>query len=184
MKRLLTILFLFLTLGLSGQILPGVVASRPAVVSGVTAPSFLTSDGDTWAWYKYDESSTITKDGSNSVTVWNDFLGGVNNLTNYGGTPLWSNDGVLFNGTDEYLHTGSKTLSNVVSIYIVFRQISWTLNDIISAGYAGSAGLLYQNPTTSKLNTYSGGFMGSDGTMDVNEWGIVRMMFNGASSTF
>jgi len=61
-------------------------------------------DGNTSAWYDATDASLVTKNGSNHVTVLKNKLGvTTKDLTTVGGTPIWSADGILFDGVDDYL---------------------------------------------------------------------------------
>ena len=50
--------------------------------------------------------------------------------------PLWSANGVLFDGANDFLKTAPITYVRPEMIYIVFKQISWTASDMILSGNA------------------------------------------------
>ena len=70
-------------------------------------------DTDLYLWYDASDLSTITKDGSNQVSQWNDKSGGGRHLTASGtgtdGMPLWVSAGQ--NGNNEIDFVNSKKMS-------------------------------------------------------------------------
>ena len=147
-------------------------------------PSIL-DDNNTWAWY--DMNVDVTKDGSNRVSEWADRLGSGNDLAmataDY--QPLWSSNGILFNGTDEYMLTGSKTLEQPEMIYIVFKHITWTISATVFDGYGGSTGRYHQfgDEGTPVLAIYAGTII-FNADLALDTWGIARVIYNGASSSY
>lgn len=79
----------------------------------ITVPSGSTiiSDGNTVAWYDYDASTTLSLTVDSSVYQWNDKLGSGHNLVQATSTkqPLWTEDGILFNGTSNCMKTEAFT---------------------------------------------------------------------------
>jgi len=149
-----------------------------------TIPSVL-RDGNTVAWYDYNELSTITKDGDEHVTRWNDFLGSGNDLVTVGGTPHWSANGILFDGTGDYLKTASWVLSQPQFFYMVIKQITWTDSDDIFDGFDNANRVVFAQRTgTPNIAVYAlgGGFVADNVDLAINTWGIVRLLANGASS--
>ena len=161
----------------------GVIASSiRGTVTTSSIPAVLT-DGNTVGWYIADDLTTITKDGANLVSSWNDKLASGHNLVQATGTnqPLWSSSGILFDGVDNYMQTATFTLIQPEFIYIVINQIAWTSDHIIFDGYTTAGGLLYQRTTTPQIAAYAGSYLNNT-NLPVNTLGIVRVLFNGASS--
>ena len=80
-----------------------------------------------FGWYIAGESSTITKNGSNQVSLWSDYIGGGNNLAQSGVDnlkPIANGTTVVFDGIDDFLTTGIKTQDQPVLIYAVVNQLT------------------------------------------------------------
>ena len=92
------------------------------------------SDGNTVAWF--DLAENITKDGSDFVSVWGDKSGNGNDLLRIPSTrnPLWTTDGVLFDGIDDFMKCVTFTYAQPEQIYIVVKQISWTSTEYLFTG--------------------------------------------------
>jgi hypothetical protein len=152
-------------------------------VSGLTVPVVI-SDGNTIGWYKSDEPSTITKDGSNKVSAWNDFLGSGRNLTNtttvdFG--PTWSAAGIEFDGLYNYLNA-TFTLVQPVFMYAVMKV--FTGNGDYAALWNGVGGpsKCSAYPLTGNLVIDAeGGLTGPALTLDA--FIIVRALYNGAGGS-
>ena len=109
-------------------------------------------DGHTVAWYDYTDLSTLTLTDS-SVSQWNDKLGSGHNLVQPTGAyqPKWTGEGILFDGIDNYMKTASLNLTQPETVYIIFKQLSWTYWDIIFDGSTSGSGMLRQMHTSPKL---------------------------------
>jgi hypothetical protein len=144
------------------------------------APPALISDGNTVAWYKYDDASTFTLAGA-SVTQWSDKLASGHDIkqSNPALKPTLTNDGVLF--TTSLLISDAFTLNQPEFVYIVFRQITWTVTAFIFNGVGGEA-KLWQNGGGTSITMKAGSDTGGI-SMPLNTWGVVRALFNGANST-
>lgn len=140
------------------------------------------NDGNTVAWFDANESYVI-KDGSDFVSQMTDRSGNDNHLLQATPTnrPLWSADGVLFNGTDNFMKTAPFTLVRPEFIYFVFKQVAWTNGDYMFDGNIANTGVLAQAPSSPDLRLYAG--VALDGaTFTLNTFGIARILFNGAPS--
>lgn len=86
------------------------------------------ADGHTVGWYIADDLTTITKDGSNLISAWNDKLGsGHNLLATTTQRPTWSSTGVQFNGIGNTM-AGTFAFAQPEFIYIV-AKVSSTSQD-------------------------------------------------------
>ena len=143
-------------------------------------------DGNTKAFYDYLTLSTITKDGAERMAVWADRFGSGRDLLQAtpAEKPLLTADGVLFNGTDEFMQTLTFPFVQPEMIYIVFNQITRTLFDYIFDGFTDVGGGLSQRGASPKLECVNGALSGENGNLQLDTLGIVRVLFNGASSTF
>jgi hypothetical protein len=167
----------------------GTIYSQYSNIDSETTPGSYPSvleDGNTVAWYIADETSTITKDGSNFVSRWNDFLGSGHDLIQAtdGKKPVWSSSGVFFNETDNdnYLATANFTFNQPVFIYIVARKNGWTASGYWFDGSTGDAMMIYNHTTLPGMKAYAGSLSTQNDNLDANTWGIVRVLFNGANS--
>ena len=144
-------------------------------------------DGSTVAWFLSDEPTTITKDVADRVSRWNDYLGSGHDLIQGVGAdqPLWSANGILFDGVSEFMKTAPFAWVQPEMIYIVFKQVNWGTDRTIFDGNTPASTLFYQRLITPPiLNVYAGLFSDQNANLALNTWGIARILFNGASSTF
>lgn len=142
-------------------------------------------DSDTLAWFDFQEN--ITMGAGNEVSIWGDKSGNANDLLQPtpGVRPLWSLSGVLFNGLDDFMKCVAFTLTQPETIYIIFRQVTWSNNRVILDGNTELSGSINQTSTTPALRSNAGSFVASaNNSLAVGVWGIVRAVFNGASSSF
>lgn len=157
-----------------GFLNPKVGGAFPAVIE----------DGNTVAWYLSDDLTTITKDGGDLVSRWNDKLGSGHDLIQASGTnqPLWVvDDGVLFDGIDNYMKTANFTLIQPEQIYIVFKQITWTSNRYVFDGNVAASGAFRQSPLTPQVQITAGTSLGTISPA-LNTFVIVRVLFNSLNS--
>jgi len=138
-------------------------------------------DGNTLGWYVFDDMATITKDDSDFVTEWADKLGGGNDLVPAAGKPLWTANGLLFNGTTDYL-SKDFTWDQPAFIYMVSKQVTWTRYDRIFGSYGANISYIWQEAATPGLRAYAGALSPQNDNLAVDTWGIIRVLFNGASS--
>lgn len=145
-----------------------------------TIPAVL-SDGNTVAWYDFEEN--VTADESNYVSIWGDKSGNNNDLEQSNGSyqPLLTATGILFDGVDNTMKKVF-TLNQPEMIYIVFKQITWTLYDrIFDGGVDQNTGTLQQSSTSPDLRINAGGSV-SGATMPLDTYGIARIVFNDDAS--
>ena len=140
-------------------------------------------DGNTVAWYDYTATDTITKDGSNFVSRWNDRLGSGHDLIQETGTnqPLLTSTGVLFDGVDNYMQVLPFSLEQPEFVYIVLNQKTWTDIDYIFDGNAADSGAMIQRGFSPNFRFYAGAILDVQG-ITLGNYGIVRALYNGAQS--
>jgi len=165
----------------------GILKNSASVWSGLKSsfPSVL-NDGNTVAWYDSQLLRTITKDGSDFVSRWNDRLGSGHDLIQAVGTnqPKWfSVNGILFDGIDNFMKTAAFTFDQPEMIYIVFKQITWTNTERIFDGFNNVSMLMSQSGITPELNIFAGAASPNDGSLPINTFGIVRALYNGVNSS-
>jgi hypothetical protein len=140
-------------------------------------------DGNTVGWYDSQDLTTITKDGSNLVSNWADRLGSGRDLkAATTARPTWGANGILFDGVANYMKTDAFTWDQPEFIYMVFKQITWTLYDNILDGNAGESLYLIQQNGTPRLTFSAGTQMTDLTTMTLDQYAILRVLVNGASS--
>lgn len=139
------------------------------------------TDGNTVAWF--DSQENITKDGSDLVSVWGDKSGEDNDLLQALNKPLWvENDGVLFDGIDNVMRTASFTFVQPEMVYLVLKQITWTANDKLMDGFSSNTGLITQFSAPPNLRANAGIDSSTNPNLIMDTYGIIRVLFNGASS--
>jgi len=142
---------------------------------------------NTWAWYIFDSLATVTKDAYNYVSGWADYLGSGHDLlqTTYEYQPQWTSTGILFDASSGYdmLKTATATLAQPVTIYILFKQLTWIDQSYIFDGFTPYSCVLAQRVSTPRLRMYAGITAPYSDELAVNTWGVVICEFNGVSST-
>ena len=151
----------------TGAVLTLVLSSAVLVFDGNLIITFVTTggtatvtnnvadDGNTVAWYDSTDLTTITKDGANLVSRWNDKLGSGHDLIQATGTkqPTLGANGVSFGGSDEFMATADFGLTYPCSVYIIFRFKSYGYFDSLITGLVNNSCHIQQvvNNTTLRL---------------------------------
>ena len=140
-------------------------------------------DGNTIAWF--DAQENITKDGSNLVSAWGDKSGLAHHLLQAAGTnqPLWSANGILFDGVDNMMKCVAFPWNQPEFIYMVIKQVTWTNTRRIFDGNAVNSGVLAQSAVTPEIKSYAGTWTAANNNLVVDTWSIVRILFNGLTSS-
>lgn len=132
------------------------------------------------AWFKKGLGITSA---ATFVSQWADQSGHAHHLKQLTGTnqPVLQADGsILFDGIDNYMVCDAFTLIQPFTVYLLFRQITWTATDIITDGTTGNA-QIYQQTSSPTVGMYAG--LGSCAVdLALGDYGIVSGVFNGASS--
>lgn len=150
----------------------------------VSYPAIL-DDGNTIAWYQGDNLATITKDGSNFVSRWNDKLASGRDLIQATGTnqPLWvSPNYIQFDGIDNFMKCGAFTFVQPEFIYMIVKQITWVSSDYIFDGNAQNSMALQQYNVTPKICPYAGGTYPYNSDLIIDTWAILRVLFDAAGA--
>jgi hypothetical protein len=148
--------------------------------AGGGVPAVL-NDGNTIAWYDYTKG--VTKDVDNKVSQWNDQSGNDNHLeqSNTDRQPLYQSTGILFDGVDDNMFKAF-TYNQPVQIYFCFRNKNWSNGRYITDGVS-SIVMLTTRATTPGIKAYAGGsFSTQDDNLPIDEYGVIRVLYNGASS--
>ncbi len=135
-------------------------------------------------WTRYNQGITETGSG---VSQWDDQSGNGNHLKQATGTnqPTMQADGsILFDGVDNYLVADAFTLVQPETIYLLFKQVTWTGNDYIFDGNSAEGGVLRQQPAgaSPQLAIYAGTALATNSDLTLDTYGVAAVVFNGASS--
>ncbi len=164
----------------------GCVESDPSLILNIrcqTRGEYVIRKSGTLAWFDLD-LTTITKDGADKVSLWSDKLTGIPKLTQTtpDNQPIYSVDGILFDGINDILAM-SLNINQPATIYLVFKQVSWTLNDSIYDGADSTHRLrVYQNDSSPRLLMYAGLSNNYNDDLNVGNFGIFKFVFDGANS--
>lgn len=133
------------------------------------------------AWYRKGRGITAV---AGAVSAWADASGMNHNLVqaSTSAQPTAQDDGsVLFDGIAHYLES-SFALTQPETVYMMFKQVTWTLNDYVMDGFGANTARVGQEVGTPKLQLYAGSFAAANGDLAVDTYGAVAIVFNGASS--
>lgn len=89
---------------------------------------------------------------------------------------------LLFDGSAHYIKTDPFTLNQPETVYLVAKQVSWTLNDVIFDGGSLNTLTVYQNATTPKIRCYAGAVGNENSNLAIGTTGVICLVMNGASS--
>jgi hypothetical protein len=88
---------------------------------------------------------------------------------------------VLWDGIDDFMDA-TFVYAQPEFIYMVMRQVTWTNGMYMVDGGAIATGIIQQEGTTPQIRVYAGSASSNSADLAVNTWGILRVLFNGASS--
>jgi hypothetical protein len=97
---------------------------------------------------------------------------------------LWSANGVLADGVNDFMKCTAFAYVQPEFIYFVGRQITWTINDYIFDGDNDNLGCVYQDNATPTIRPYANLPGAAGDNLVLNTFGIVRTLFNNANSSF
>lgn len=135
------------------------------------------------AWYVAGVGQTNV---SGACSAWADQSGNGRTLSQ--GTaanrPAIQTDGsLLFDGTNDYMETATFAVSQPFTIYLVFKQITYTDLDTIYDSLGVSYTALYQRAPSPNITMYCTADGPVTSTLPVGTLGLHRAFFNGAAST-
>lgn len=132
------------------------------------------------AWFRFNQGITGT-----AVSQWDDASGNGRHLKQSTGAaqPAKQADGsILFDGSSDFLKCDAFTLNQPYTVYVLFKQVTWTANDRIFDGEATNSSILFQVGTTPSLSLFAGSTVAANTNLAVDTYGAVASVFNGASS--
>lgn len=139
------------------------------------------------AWYDAGDVGTVLNTAG-AVSQWSDKSGFGRNLLQATGAsqPTYSiaTRTLTFDGTDDFLKTAAFTLGQPTTVYFVGSQVSWANTDYILDGFAINSGAVLQQTLTPNIDIFAGGSLVSNNTLAVAQLGLLRIVFNGTSSSF
>ena len=156
---------------------------RAGLFNSLPFPSIL-KDGNTVKWFDY--LLNITKSGGNLTSVWDNKTGipgiipGALLQADGAKQPLWSADGILFDGIDNFIKTAAFTYVQPERIYIVFKQVTLINQRYFIDGENNFSGIIY-NANGTDINILAGSPIGSYPNTST-DFMVVRALFSGASS--
>lgn len=154
---------------------------KSIISRGAGNPGIVASRGPA-AWFRYNTGITVTGAG---VSQWDDQSGNGRHLKQGtdGNRPALQADGsILFDGVDNYLKCDAFTLNQPETVYILFKQVSWTNQDYIFDGNSGSSMVFRQDGSTPQVDIIAGSGITNNSDLAVGAYGVSSCVFNGASS--
>lgn len=138
----------------------------------------------------FDANTVLLYDGDLelSTATWGNQASGSHDIT-FDNTPtvisgaINGHDAIRFDGATEDGRTTTPAISQPYTIYIVFKQITWgSILQVLDDGVVNNAGDLLQLTASPNLRMYAGESLSSDPDLALNTYGIMSLVFNGASS--
>jgi hypothetical protein len=165
----------------------GVSPCPPFNNGGNDVPQVL-FDGNTVGWFKHNDSTTIIKDGANRVSQWSDKTGLGHHLLQAVGAsqPLWSADGILFDGVNDFMKCAPFAFIQPSFVYFVGKHVTYGvgLTYLHDGNLLDSLDLIHSAAGISpELAILAGVLLGQNNNLPINTFGIIRELFNGLNSS-
>jgi len=100
-----------------------------------------------------------------------------------GGAHIVTRTGLYFDGSNDYFKTAAFSLSQPETVYFTGEQVSWTTNDRLYSGNAGTPPIIFQRTGSPALAFYAGSIIGNTAGPAIKTFATIPAVFNGASST-
>lgn len=139
-------------------------------------------DGNLLAWYDGD---TLATDPANT---WSDCSANGYDLTLFNAPSIINNainghDALQFDGINQYgRRAGTPVRTQPITIYIVLKQTTWTIGDIIINSDGTANQMLSQAVGSPQIWINAGATFGTNPNLALNTYGIITAVFNGANS--
>lgn len=134
------------------------------------------------AWYRFNTGITVVGAG---VDTWADQSGNGRDFRQTTDTnrPTKEADGsITGDGADNSLRVTTFTLAQPFTVYVLYKMLSYADNDGIWSWLPSGTPQLTQNGTTPNIDLYAGSFACSNTDLEIDAWGVVASVVNGASS--
>lgn len=136
------------------------------------------------AWFRFNRG--ITQAGG-FASQWDDQSGNARHLKQPTGTnqPAVNPDGsLLFDGVDNFMKCDAFTLVQPETIYLLMKQVTWTINDRFCDGDTAvpASMLVYQSTSTPNITMFAGSATADNANLGINTYAAICAVFNGASS--
>lgn len=129
------------------------------------------------AWFRFNVGNTVSQ--------WTDQSGNANHLLQgtVAAQPTIATDGsYVFDGVGQYMKCTAFTLNQPETIYILGKQITWTLNDCWTDGNGARGLQIVQTNTTPKVSMDAGATVLGPSTLALDAYGVIAAVFNGTAS--
>jgi hypothetical protein len=160
---------------------------------GYTEAAVIRASG-TMGWFDYSYTPSLVMH-NDSISEWSDKLGSAHDLLQATTTkqpilrltsPDWNYNGVVFNGTDDFLKATNFTYNQPSYVYFVFNNLVTLSGKVAFDGSVYNRGMLCK--TTGGRNNFidiaAGTLSPNSDQLEYRTTGIIRALFNGASSKF
>ncbi|MFC1659029.1 LamG-like jellyroll fold domain-containing protein [Pseudomonadota bacterium] len=144
-------------------------------------------------WFDANDVNTITKDGSNNVSAWNDKSGNGNHATQatFSYKPVYVPSGlngkgtIRFDGTDDRMATSLNLSSPPYSVFVVFNYLNLesAVPSAVRRAVQGSNNWLI-GPYSSQIRHYAGGWVSYSLPLIQNTFYVTSAINTGSGSTF
>lgn len=133
------------------------------------------------AWYRYRRGITNVS----GCSSWADMSGNSRPLlqaTAANQPSIMSTGELLFDGTNDYLQA-TFTLIQPCTIYLLFRQPTWTSGDVIFDGATGTVKAT-QSSGTQGIVANAGSALSAGTAIGLDSYGVLSTVFNGTGSVY
>lgn len=158
------------------------------VYSNSIVPSpLIIDDGHTIARFNVNDIDSVTFDISSRISSILDNIGATITVSQSTDSkkPILTKGGYYFHTSAPRLKSSSiASLDQPTTIYLVLKQISWTANYQFIDGNTNASGTIRQFGTTPNISVTAGADSSASDKLPINQWGIIRVIFDGANGVF
>lgn len=95
---------------------------------------------------------------------------------------LQADGSILFDGADNFLKCDAFTLAQPETVYLLFKQVTWTASDRVFDGDASVSGAMRQVTASPQLGIITGTSAVGTVSLTLDTYGVIAAVFSGASS--